>query len=111
MIGVGVSFCVKPQYWIERGTLQAYGAGNYARKRGMDQKENWGVGSGEWGVGKRCLSPFPTPHSPLHIPDALDLLRHYERRAVLAPQQVIGLTVIDDLVFRGVEFDRTPATI
>src|SRR6266511_868127 len=44
-------------------------------------------------------------------PRSSNFLRHYEWRAVLATQHGIGGAVLDDLLFRGVEFDRTPDSI
>src|SRR5215470_9772168 len=42
---------------------------NCAKDTGHMRK--WGVGNREWGMGKRSDSPFPIPHSPLTIYEAL----------------------------------------
>ena len=41
----------------------------------MQRGSEKGVGSREWGVGRRCVShsPFPTPYSPLPIPRSLSV--------------------------------------
>src|SRR5215813_1360127 len=40
-----------------------------------------------------------------------NFLRHYEWLAALTPQHVIGGVILDDLLFRWVELDRTPDSI
>src|SRR5262245_17290897 len=47
--------------------LQKQDGGSFGQKSGSLRrlKREWGMGSGEWGVG--YFSPFPTPHSPFPL--------------------------------------------
>ena len=60
-----------------------------------------------WKIEDRVIHSILDPRSSILDPRSSNFLRHFERLTVLAPQHVIGLTVLDDLLFRGVEFDRT----
>src|SRR5262245_1575651 len=55
-----------------------------------EEDREWGVGNGEWGV-KQVTSLTPTPHSPLPIPDLLEI-----QRLLFVLRFGIALTVLNN---------------